>query len=80
MKTFILVGEYAVSCFYNKDWEELEVSIIKNYHGEIIEWDKETEKLSTLFDMLKGWNDFIELSKEDLEEIEQNTNIQIEWD
>lgn len=80
MKTYILVGEEVIKDFYYKEWEDFEQGILKDFTGDIIAWDKETEKLSALFDMLEGWNDFIELSKEDLEEIEQNTSIQIKWD
>ena len=32
-----------------------------------------------ILEQLKGWNDFIELSEQDLKDIEVNTKIEIEW-
>ena len=79
MKTFILVGEQAIIDFDNRDWETLEKLILGNQNGDIIAWDKETDRVDTLLDMLSGWNDFIELSEQDLKDIEANTKIEIEW-
>ena len=79
MKTFILVGEQAVSRFNNQDWEQFEEIILEDFDGDIIAWDKEADSTSTLLNMLRGWNDFIELSEQDLKDIEANTKIEIEW-
>jgi hypothetical protein len=79
MKTFILVGEQAIDDFYNRDWEALEKLILGNQNGDIIAWNRETDKIGTLLDMLNGWNDFIELSQQDLKDIEANTKIEILW-
>lgn len=79
MKTFILVGEQAIIDFDNRDWKKLEELILGNQNGDIIAWDKETDKVGTLLDMLSGWNDFIELSEQDLKDIEANTKIEILW-
>lgn len=79
MKTFILVGEQTITYFENKDWEKLEKLILENQNGDIIAWNKETDSMSTLLDMLSGWNDFIELSEQDLKDIESNTKIEILW-
>ena len=79
MKTFILVGEQAVSRFNNQDWEQFEEIILEDFDGDIIAWDKEADSTSTLLNMLSGWNDFIELSEQDLKDIEANTKIEIEW-
>lgn len=78
MKTYILVGEVAVNHFQNEDWQELEESI-EICSGDLIAWDKKTDKVSTLLDMLDGWNKFIELSAEDLKNIEANTKIEIDY-
>ena len=77
MKTYILVGESAVNHFYNENWSELQASILMNNTGDLIAWNKETDSVSTLLDMLSGWNDFIELSEQDLKDIEANTKIKI---
>lgn len=78
MKTYILVGEVAVNHFQNEDWQELEESI-EICSGDLIAWDKKTDKVSTLLDMLDGWYKFIELSAEDLKNIETNTKIEIDY-
>ena len=79
MKTFILVGEQAVSRFNNQDWEQFEEIILEDFDGDIIAWDKEADSTSTLLNMLSGWDNFIELSQQDLKDIEANTKIEIEW-
>ena len=77
MKTHILVGSLAVKFFEEEEWEHLERSILQNQSGDIIAWNKETDSVSELIESLKGWEDFIELSGEDLKEITLNTNIVI---
>ncbi|RTK93178.1 MAG: hypothetical protein EKK64_10700 [Neisseriaceae bacterium] len=77
MKTYILVGETAVNHFLQNDFQELETAI-DVITGDIISFDKETESITTLLDMLRGWNDFIELSANDIQEIKQNTNIEFD--
>lgn len=77
MNTYILVGEVAVNHFENEDWEKLEELILEMNGGDIVSWDNATDSVSTLLDMLNGWNNFIELSKEDLDKIERNTKIEI---
>jgi hypothetical protein len=77
MKTYILVGETAVKLFLDNDFTELE-NLIKDYNGgDIIAWNKETDSVSTLLDMLSGWNDYIELTESDIENIKQYTKIEI---
>lgn len=78
MNTYILVGEVAVNHFNNEDWKELEESILECNSGDVIAWDNATDHVSTLLNMLNNWDNFIELSKEDLDKIEQNTKIEIE--
>jgi hypothetical protein len=77
MKTYILVGERGLRDLQEEDWESLEESILHNYDADIIAWDKETESLSSLLDMLIGWDAFVELSREDIEIINNNTKIAI---
>ena len=75
--THILVGEATVKHFYNEDWDRLEESILEDFNGDIIGWNEETDTVSTLLDILRGWDDFVELSGEDLKDITLNTNIVI---
>ena len=77
MKTHILVGSLAVKFFEEEEWEYLERSVLQTQSGDIIAWNKETDSVSELIESLKGWEDFIELSGEDLKEITLNTNIVI---
>lgn len=79
MKTFILIGEKAILDLENEDWKALENSVLEDFNGDLIAWDKETESVSELLEQLRGWNDFIELSEQDLKDIEANTKIEIEW-
>ena len=79
MKTFILVGEKAILDLDNNDWKALENSVLTDYNGDLIAWDKETDDVSELLEQLSGWNNFIELSEQDLKDIEANTKIEIEW-
>ena len=79
MKTYILVGESAVNHFYNENWSELQASILMDNTGDLIAWNKETDDVSELLEQLRGWNDFIELSEQDLKDIESNTKIEIKW-
>ena len=79
MKTFILLGEKAVTNFQEENWSDFQANILMDYTGDIVAWDKEADKVGTLLDMLSGWNDFIELSEQDLKDIESNTKIEINW-
>ena len=79
MKTHILVGESAVNHFYNENWSELQASILMDNTGDLIAWNKEADDVSELLEQLRGWNDFIELSEQDLKDIESNTKIEILW-
>ena len=79
MKTFILLGEKAILDLENEDWKALENSVLEDFNGDLIAWDKETENVSELLEQLKGWNNFIELSEQDLKDIETNTKIEINW-
>ena len=77
MKKHILIGERAVNYFENCEWDKLEELILELKGGDIIAWDNEIDSVSTLLDMLRGWNNFIELSEDDLFEIDNNTKIGI---
>ena len=79
MKTFILLGEQAITNFQEENWSDFQANILMDYTGDIVAWDKEADKVGTLLDMLSGWNDFIELSEQDLKDIESNTKIEILW-
>ena len=79
MKTYILLGEKAILDFENQDWKVLENSVLEDFNGDLIAWNKETDNVSELLEQLRGWNDFIELSQQDLKDIEVNTKIEIEW-
>jgi|GEM_PF-5273742 len=79
MKTFVLVGEQAVSRFNNEDWKQFEECILQDFDGDIISWSKETDEVSELLQQLQGWDNFIELSEQDLKDIETNTKIEILW-
>lgn len=77
MKTYILVGEQGVKDFRNEDWESLEENLLDNYDADIVAWDKSTEDVSELLEMLRGWDDFTELSQEDIKDIQNNTKVVI---
>ena len=79
MTTFILIGEQSVKAFEDNDWKYLEETILEDYSGDLIAWDKETDSVSELLEQLRGWDSFIELSEQDLKDIEANTKIEIEW-
>ena len=79
MKTYILLGEKVILDFENQDWKALENSVLEDFNGDLIAWNKETDEVSELLEQLSGWNDFIELSEQDLKDIEANTKIEIEW-
>ena len=79
MKTYILLGEKAILDFENQDWKVLENSVLEDFNGDLIAWNKETDEVSELLEQLSGWNDFIELSEQDLKDIESNTKIEILW-
>lgn len=78
MKTYILVGSEAVRLFDEMDWQGLEQCILYDFSGDIVTWNKDVDDVSKLLDMLYGWNDFRELSKEELEIISLNTEIKID--
>ena len=77
MKTYILVGEQGVKDFIDEDWESLEENILDKYNADIVAWDKSTESVSELLEMLRGWDDCMYLSQRDLEIIENNTKVEI---
>lgn len=77
MKVYILVGEQGVKDFRNEDWESLEESVLDDFNADIIAWDKSTEDVSELLEMLRGWDDFTELTQEDIKNIENNTKVAI---
>ena len=79
MKTYILLGEKTILDFENQDWKALENSVLEDFNGDLIAWNKETDEVSELLEQLSGWNDFIELSEQDLKDIESNTKIKILW-
>ena len=79
MKTFILLGEKAITNFLEESWSDFQADVLMDYTGDIIAWNKETDNVSELLEQLRGWNDFIELSEQDLKDIEANTKIEIEW-
>lgn len=79
MKTFILLGEEAITNFQEKSWSDFQANVLVDYTGDIVAWNKEVDKVGTLLDMLSGWGDFIELSEQDLKDIEANTKIEINW-
>ena len=79
MKTFILLGEQAITNFQEENWSDFQADVLMDYRGDIISWNKETDEVSELLEQLRGWNDFIELSQQDLKDIEANTKIEIEW-
>ena len=79
MKTFILVGEQAITNFQEENWSDFQADVLMDYRGDIISWNKETDEVSELLEQLRGWNDFIELSEQDLKDIEANTKIEILW-
>ena len=79
MKTFILLGEKAITNFQEESWSDFQADVLMDYRGDIISWNRETDEVSELLEQLRGWNDFIELSQKDLKDIEANTKIEIEW-
>ena len=79
MKTFILLGEKAITNFQEENWSDFQADVLMDYTGDIIAWNKETDGISELLEQLRGWNDFIELSEQDLKDIEANTKIEILW-
>ena len=79
MKTFILLGEKAITNFQEESWSDFQADVLMDYTGDIIAWNKETDNVSELLEQLRGWNDFIELSEQDLKDIEANTKIEILW-
>lgn len=77
MGHFILSGTEAVTNFQNGNFEELEQDILNKGNGEIYYFDySEPNALSELLNQLDGWNEFIELSESDINEIKLNTIIE----
>ena len=79
MKTYILLGEKTITNFQEENWSDFQANILMDYAGDIVAWNRETDDVSELLEQLKGWNDFIELSEQDLKDIEANTKIKIKW-
>ena len=79
MKTFILLGEKTITNFQEENWSDFQANILMDYAGDIVAWNRETDDVSELLEQLKGWNDFIELSEQDLKDIEASTKIEINW-
>lgn len=77
MGHFILAGTESVTNFQNGNFEELEQDILNKGNGEIYYFDySEPNALSELLNQLNGWNEFIELSESDANEIKQKTIIE----
>lgn len=77
MKTYILVGERAVRSLQNEEWKDLEAAILEDCAGDLVAWNKK-DTISELLEMLRGLDDFIELSKDCICQIENNTKIEID--
>jgi hypothetical protein len=78
MTHYILAGETACNHFWNKRWRALEKSIKMNNEGRIYSFDySQPNALSKLLDNVHGWNNFIELSNEDIKEIVSKTTIKL---
>jgi len=54
MKTYILVGSEAVRLLDEMDWQELKQSILYDFNGDIVSWNKVTDDISELLEMLNG--------------------------
>lgn len=77
MGHFILAGTEAVTNFKNGNFKELEQDILNKGDGEIYYFDySEPNALSELLNQLNGWNDFIELSEAEVNEIKTETIIE----
>ncbi len=76
MKTYILLGVQAVKHFFENEFAEIE-NLIKDNNADLISWNKDAESVSTLLDQLHGWNNFVELTTEDLENFKKYTKIEI---
>jgi len=78
MTAYILIGEQSIKAFEDEDWQYLEETILEDYSGDIIGWNKETDSIAELLEQLKGYDNFILLSTKDLNKIENKTKIEID--
>ncbi len=77
MGHFILAGTEAVTNYQDGNFKELEQDILNKGDGEIYYFDySEPNALSELLNQLNGWNDFIELSEAEVNEIKTKTIIE----
>ena len=75
---YILAGETACNHFWNKKWKALEASIMTKNEGIIYAFDySKPNALSKLIDNVHGWNNFFELSNEDIKQIVSKTKIKL---
>lgn len=79
MTHYILCGENAIENFNNQHWNLLELDILEMQNGELISFDTSEFRngLHELLESLSGWSQFIELSEQNLTDIERNTTISI---
>ena len=76
---YILAGEEAVNHFQEENWAELQGCVLMENSGDIFSFDySNLNPISELLEQLRGWNNYIELSEEDMKDIEKNTLIEIE--
>lgn len=79
MVHYILAGEEAVSYFQNENWADFQNCIEIEKTGEIYSFDYSSNNpINELLEQLRGWNSFIELSGQDIKDIEDNTKIEIQ--
>ena len=75
---YILAGETACNHFWNQKWKALEASIMTKNEGIIYAFDySKPNALSKLIDNVHGWNNFFELSNEDIKQIVSKTKIKL---
>lgn len=63
MTKYILAGREAIQ-YFNTDKHDLVAKAIKNYKGDIFSIDN-LDDIAELLENLRGYNDFIEIEKED---------------
>ena len=79
MKHYILAGEEAVNHFQEENWAELQGCVLMENSGDIFSFDySNSNPISELLEQLRGWTNYIELSEEDMKDIEKNTLIEID--
>lgn len=76
MKKYILAGEQAVKSYEQQDWECLKDDLM-DYSGVIIEWDSEKQSLSSLLSLLNGWDNFVELTEQEVKTINKTKKYKI---